>query len=282
MSVAVSCNLSDGVILGVDSAVTVPAGGGGVAKVYEHAEKLLQIRDKPIGVATYGMATIRERTIGSYVREFDVTNPNDVLDQAENLADIVEALRAFFWGRYQEMIIPEVERVRKIKFDELPDEQKPALGFVIGGFLPGAYLSEVWKVVLPEMSTVGSAQQRRGQGSFGSDWFSIFEPIRRYTKGYDASLLRELIAYFENLRGNPLTPQERASIDNICGGHEYKIPFGAMPIEEGIAYVKFLVELVINHFRYSIGAPVVGGEAHVGLATYKEGKFRILGEQNRG
>src|SRR5206468_6888121 len=41
MSVAIACNLSDGVVLAVDSAVTVPdPAGGGVAKVYENAQKL--------------------------------------------------------------------------------------------------------------------------------------------------------------------------------------------------------------------------------------------------
>ena len=49
-----------------------------------------------------------------------------------------------------------------------------------------------------------------------------------------------------------------------------------MPIVEGIAYVKFLVEMVINHHRFSIGAPVVGGKIQIGLVTYKGEKFRIL------
>jgi hypothetical protein len=102
MSVAVSCNLSDGVILGVDSAVTVSAAGKGIFKVYEHSQKLFQIQDKPIGVAIFGMANIGERTIGSYLREFEVKNPNNVLNTAKTMAEIVEAIRVFS-GTYIKM-----------------------------------------------------------------------------------------------------------------------------------------------------------------------------------
>jgi hypothetical protein len=55
VTVAVSLNLSDGVILGVDSAVTIfTADGTGIAKVYEQAEKLFQLSNRPIGLAFYG------------------------------------------------------------------------------------------------------------------------------------------------------------------------------------------------------------------------------------
>lgn len=275
MTVAISCNLSDGVILGVDSAVTV-ATTGGIAKVYEHAQKLLQIQDKPIGVAVFGLANIRERTIGSYLREFEVKNPNNILNTAKKLADIVEGIRAFFWNLYQDMVIPDIEKIKGVKFDEVPDKEKPVLGLVVGGFLPGAYLSEVWQILLPLRITPNSAKQERKQGSFGSNWFSLFEPIRRYSKGIDFALFNELMQHFEKLLGRKFTPQEIAAIGKIRQKYEYKIPYGAMPIDEGIEWVKFQVELVINHFRYAIGAPVVGGKARIGLVTYKADDFKIL------
>jgi hypothetical protein len=46
MTVAVSCNLSDGVILGVDSAVSAPApGGGGIAKIYAKRLRYCDVLD---------------------------------------------------------------------------------------------------------------------------------------------------------------------------------------------------------------------------------------------
>lgn len=83
MTIAISCNLSDGVILGVDSAVTVAAGGDHV-KIWENAEKLFQIAERPIGAAIYGLAGFGDRSIGSYLREFELSNPNGVLTAAND------------------------------------------------------------------------------------------------------------------------------------------------------------------------------------------------------
>jgi hypothetical protein len=57
MSVAVACNLSDGVIVGVDSAITI-GDAAAPAKVYEDADKLFGLGDLPIGIAFYGMAAL--------------------------------------------------------------------------------------------------------------------------------------------------------------------------------------------------------------------------------
>lgn len=72
LTVAVSLNLSEGVILGVDSAVTVWSPKGGIAKVYENAEKLFQIAEKPVGIESFGIGALGSRTIGSYIREFEI------------------------------------------------------------------------------------------------------------------------------------------------------------------------------------------------------------------
>jgi hypothetical protein len=64
MTVAISCNLSDGVILGVDSAVTVPVADH--VKIWENAEKLFQMGGRPIGAAIYGLAGFGDRSVGSY------------------------------------------------------------------------------------------------------------------------------------------------------------------------------------------------------------------------
>jgi len=84
--------------------------------------------------------------------------------------------------------------------------------------------------------------------------------------------------YFTQLRGTPLTVQENDAINNILQRHEYQIPIGIMPMREAIAYVKFLVEMVINHHRFSAGPPVVGGKVQLGLVSYKGKNFRILTE----
>ena len=49
---------------------------GGVVKTYENAEKLFQLGDRPIGVAAFGIGALGERNIGSYIREFEMRDPD--------------------------------------------------------------------------------------------------------------------------------------------------------------------------------------------------------------
>lgn len=277
MTVAVACNLSDGAILGVDSAVTVPTPQG-IAKVYENAEKLYQLGDRPIGVATYGLGAIEGRSIGSHLREFEVADPNGVVSGQTRMSDVAEAVRDFFMGAYARSVIPALEAEAEARFPEIPPERIPVLGLVLGGFSHSAYLSEIWEVVLPQHSTPGSAVCRRPQGNFGSDWFATFDPIRRYIKGFDPVLMQDVEGFFANLLGRPVTQPERDQLIAMLARHEYAVPFAAMPIDEGVSFTRFLVELVISHHRFAIGAPVVGGRMMLGKVTYRGERFEILDE----
>jgi hypothetical protein len=276
VTVAVSCNLSDGVVLAVDSAVTLPTDDDeSIAKVYENAEKLFELGDRPIGVAVYGLGALGDRSIGSYLREFAVQS-TAVADRTTQLLEVVEAAREFFMDRYRREVVPRVERRLGQPWDQVPDDKKPSIGLVIGGFSPNAYLSEVWQVVLPRAEASGSSELICPQGTFGTNWFAMFGPIRRYVKGFDPDLVEAVIEYMEK-RSTALTPDEEGEVRELLNEYQYSIPYGAMPMEEGVAHARFLVELVVNHHRYATGAPVVGGRVHVGRVTYRHGAFEILG-----
>jgi len=133
MSVAVLCNLSDGLIIGVDSAVTV-ADADGIRKVFDDGEKLFQLADK-IGVATYGLGGLEGRSIGSFIREFELSHPD--VGQLP-LREVVEQIRTFFTSVY----IRFAERLFGIPFDQIPAVQKGTLGIIVGGFSPNEFLSE--------------------------------------------------------------------------------------------------------------------------------------------
>lgn len=275
MTVAVACNLSDGVILGVDSAVTVPSPQG-VIKIYEEAEKLFQLSHRPIGIANYGLGAIGTRSIGSYLREFEVKDPVGVVSGKGSVGDVVEGLRSFFMSEYEREVIPALEKELKKPFAELTQQEIPALGFVVGGFSVEAYLSEVWNIVIPQHSTAGSSQQQRPPGDFGTNWYAIFEPIRRYIKGYDPTLVNRLVGYFVEKHGMPWNDGVDQEVTAILNEFEYRIPFAAMPIDQGVEHVRFLVELVINHHKYAAGPGVVGGRARIGKVTYRGESFEIL------
>ena len=70
MSICVAFNLSDGVVIAVDSATTITYSSGSISRVFLDAEKLFQLGDLKVGIATYGVAALKGRTIGSFIREF--------------------------------------------------------------------------------------------------------------------------------------------------------------------------------------------------------------------
>ena len=83
MSICVSVRVGEGLVLAADSTSTIEGavGGGppGVLKTYDHASKLCQLKDYPIGVASWGLGSVSTRAIASLVAEFS----NDVRPAGE-------------------------------------------------------------------------------------------------------------------------------------------------------------------------------------------------------
>lgn len=279
MTVAVSCNLSDGVILGVDSAVTVPTEIG-IAKVYENAEKLFQLGKLPIGIATYGLGVMGSRSLGSYIREYEVKDPDKIVEGEKQgsytLEEVSESLRKFFKDVYDKEVTPLIEQQSGISIGDIPLEHLPAFGLVVAGFSAKQYLSEVWVLEVPHGE---KAVCQRPQGHFGTNWFATYGAIKRYVHGFEPVMINEVMAYTESILGRAYTEEEIDTVREIVGGYEYRIPFEAMPMREGIGHTRFLVELAINHHRFSEGAPVVGGKAKLGMVTYRGEHFQLLDGQ---
>jgi hypothetical protein len=282
MTVAISCNLSDGVILGVDSAVTIPVAADHV-KIWENAEKLFQIGERPIGAAIYGLAGFGDRSVGSFFREFEQVNPNGVLTTPNDLSVVVESLRDFMHTAYHATVAAAIRAAGRDFDQELQAGTVPVLGMVIGGFSSGQYLPELWHVLIPYHAQPNSAQHRLPRGHIGVMWYSMYEPIVRYINGYDQEMVTELTTYVQGLLGREFTPAETDALAAIRGKYQYTVSFSSMPIEQGIEYVRFLVDLAIKHFHFSSGMShqpftekVVGGRSRLGLVTYKADRFRIL------
>lgn len=133
VSAVVTLTTSDGFIVGVDSAVTVSFGPG-KTNIYEDTEKIFQLGEKRIGIATFGLAGIGDRSIGSFVREFESVNFEGAMDDGKQVAQISEALRAFFYQEYERVIIPAVEAYCSMPFQQIPINDRPYLGLLVGGY----------------------------------------------------------------------------------------------------------------------------------------------------
>jgi hypothetical protein len=265
MSVAVLCNLSDGVIIGVDSALSVWSSNS-VQKVFEDGEKLFQL-NKRIGIATVGLGGLAGRSIGSFLYEFDRTH-NDLDNQT--IEQIVESLRVFFLTEYVNF----AELIYQKPFDEIEDSLS-SLGILVVGYSPNSFLSEAWEIRIPEHRQPGTARQVYKPGEYGLAWFAMSEPIERYLFGISIAGLLEIADYVKELLGRDLTQAEIDKFFEIRRNQQYVVMTDSMPVKTGVSYVRFLVDYVITHYRFTQPHPIVGGKSKIGVITYKNDNFHI-------
>jgi hypothetical protein len=262
-------NLSDGVVIAVDSATTMFSGPGAISKVFLDADKLFQLGTSKIGVATYGVASLHGRTIGSFIREFVRANADL---PTMPIGDVCERLRGFMLDYYRTFS----EQIHGLPFDQIPSNMKGILGLVVAGFSPNTFQSEVWEIQIPVNETPGSAMRRNAPGSFGLSWYAASMPINRYIKGLDPEMSVKIRTLFETILGRGLTPQEQQQFQVILNEHEYHINYDGLPIKIGIACAKFLVDFVIGHYTFAETHPIVGGRAKIGIVTYSHDAFTLL------
>ncbi len=273
MTIGIVCNLSDGVIIGTDSAITLqgesksPNGRKtyGVLKVYNEAEKIFHLNNTSVGILTYGTAILGKRTIESYVRQFELNE--SVVFSSKALFDICESIRDFFFLKYDEIIRPVLEETLGKKFNEIPDNKKPFIGLVLAGFSPGKPLSEVYNIIIPFHKEKKQIEKLREPGQFGTNWFGSVDPIRRLIKGFDINLINNIVGYFVKKHNIKFDNQSKNDVNKLLKSFEYKIPYDAMPLQQGIDHVKFLLDVVINHYKFVIGAPVCGGNVRIAAIT---------------
>jgi hypothetical protein len=262
MTVAVACKLSDGVILGVDSAVSITVPGKAGEKTFDNADKLARLSRRPVGVANYDLARLGNRSISNYLKEFEADDPEGTVSSRSSMSEVVEALRRFFLARYKENISAHEGQV---------------LGLIVGGFSHGQYLSEVRHILIPQHEEPGSAELVFGPDEFGVDSWGADEPIRRYLSGYDDNLVSELRSNFRDRVGYELPEEDwKSMFGDVLANHRKYNPYAHMPLREGIEYTRWLVELVINHYRFAEVSRLVGGEPRIGAATYAQGEFLML------
>jgi hypothetical protein len=271
MSICVAFNLSDGVVIAVDSATTLTDASGTISKVFIDADKIFQLGNLRIGIATYGVAALEGRTIGSFLREF-TSEPTNFDITTLSLQDIVERLRAFFFEHYKAF----AEKLYGVPFDQIDPKLKGSLGLVVGGFSQGSFQSELWEIVIPKHETAGSARCVFAKGAIGLSWFASAQPINRYLKGFDWQVLGKIDTFLKTTLGRDLTQAEIQQLTASLGECEYHVQTDGMPIQSGIDCARFFVEFVLGHYRFAETHPIVGGKTKIGVVAYGHSAFRIL------
>jgi hypothetical protein len=241
LTIVASVKVRDGLILGTDSMTTISSEEG-VLKTYSNARKLFRIAGLPIGVMTYGLGNIGPMSIEGVVVHFCKYNLPDstrVVDVAKALYDFVSE----FYGN---------------QFEDVPEEQRPELGFLIAGYSDEFPLPEEYEFLLPQDD--GPALVR-DPAEFGASWRGIDAPFVRLYKGFDPRMLSALDA--QGLSAD--------KIEAATEGLEANVIYDGMPVQDAINFATFILDTTISFSAFEVGAASCGRPLQVATILADEG-----------
>jgi hypothetical protein len=273
MSLIAALTLPDGVVLGTDGATTYTDYETDVSKLMLAGDKLARLAGRPIGVATCGLAYLGSRSIGNLLHEFQ--HALAPAGAAVTLGAVSEELRRFFATAYRETITQDPLPLLAGDPGDSPRDEL-SLTFVVAGYSPSSVFPEVWHVEIAQDNWPGEVSQICRPGDFGADWFSMYDPILRYVFGYDRRIVRDLDRLVHDICGFPAPGDFKDRLIQVLSKYEQPVPYNHMPLEMGVAYVRSLITLAIDYYRFSIAEEVIGGEPRIGLVTYNDREFCLV------
>jgi hypothetical protein len=257
MTICVSVRIPEGLVLAADSAaslegtVTTPQGTQtGILQTFNYASKVAQIKDYPIGVMSWGMASIGNRSIQGLIMEFEYDYPKMDKNADYTVKKIADDLLKFLHDKYMAAY---------------PDGSKqPRLGVFVGGYShysKGSFFSEQFSYDFPASKDwrIVRPNQPDGSQSFGADWFGQIDALTRLIHGYTRGGLDELVK-----RGADKKIVQKWAADHVS---ELPLIFDGMPLQDAVDFANFAVQLTIGTFRFALGPPLCGGDVDIAVIT---------------
>ena len=253
MSIVACVKVYDGIVLGAESmsqlSVQIIPGQPQLVKAYANARKLFQIYNLPFGVLTYGAGNIGQRSIESFLYEFnEQLRRRDPAPNTLTGEQIATELLAFIRGPYD------------AAFSSMLPTQRPVLGFYLAGYSPGQHVASEWEFIFP---TDERPHQPRQDNQYGASWRGVVMPFSRLYFGIDPRLIGMLAE-----QGVAADIIEK--IQNAGKTLQSQIAFDGMPLQDAIGFCRFILDATIQQSTYEIGVPVCGGPIHVAIITRRE------------
>lgn len=251
MTIVVALKVGDGLVLGADSASTLTAGDG-YLNSYFNAEKLIHVaRSIPVGALTFGLGGLANRSISSLANDLRLL----MLDGADD------------WridpGNFS--VEQVVDRFKRFYFDEHyvkefgGRQDAPAMGFIIGGYSTSSNSAEIWRLVL----TGGGCEKSQWvqpDAPWDCVWDGQPEAIQRILFGYSAKIEQRMV-------DAGLTQEEA---QQLLASMEPMIN-GAMPIQDAIDLVHYLIEVTCGYVRFTPGHATVAKPIDLAAITKHNG-----------
>jgi hypothetical protein len=254
VSVVASVKVYDGIVIGAESMTQLMANVPGApqpmcVKSYSHAQKIFPIANLPIGVLTYGMGNIGNRSMESFVHEFSQLEAGDEGELADKSVQAVAGrLHTFMNNHYP------------ANFRAMQELQRPQVGFYVAGYSPGPehHLGAEWEFIIPQTEAPIRA---RDDNAVGASWRGIHVPFTRLFFGVDPRIegvLREL-----GVDAPTLTRFRQIVSTQLLS----RVAFEGMPIQDAVGFCRFIIQTTIGMATYEIGIASCGGPIHTAVIT---------------
>jgi hypothetical protein len=246
MSVVATVKVYDGIVLGAESMTQITMVVNGqqqLVKSYENAQKIFKLGN--LGILTYGIGNIGRHSIESYVDEFRRAQINQ-----SPVPDIDDTTRAFFEF---------MQRHHRGTFGGLPQEQQPALGFLVAGYStnPQEHLASEWEFLLPHNE---APVRVRPQEEIGSAWRGVQGPFTRLMFGVDPTLVGLLTQA-------AMPPEEIERFKQVSSQLATSVIFDGMPLQDAIGFCRFLIQTTVGWCSYAAGQAACGGPIKIAAIT---------------
>jgi hypothetical protein len=259
MSVDVKVN--DGIVLASDSATTLgaplPGGGLAVSQVYNNATKIFKLhKELPLGAVTWGLGSIGRSSLKLLAKDFrsELVSGNGFDPKSYTIEQV-----ALLWKDFM------FDKRYNPTFDQIPDEHKPAIGFMVAGYSTNAPRGEVWRL-LTEKGACYGPNATLDQDTCGFRWEGEPLPLRRLVLGFDPVGL-DAVLTASGLDANKVSE----IIENCRRAFGIRFANDSMPIQDAIDLAVFLEQTSAGFSRFCDGPASVGGPVEVAVLTKYEG-----------
>lgn len=295
MTINIAIAVSEGLVMAADS-MTQINNGPMILKNYPTAEKITELGNLPIAAMCSGIGAISQRSIMSYIREFEfdvlpslgktAVEPISLEDatgseKPPQVREVAEKLKEFIQDKYENAGWP-VQTPRPPLPPGVPAPPwPPTLTIVVGGYSPRSFFPEVYQIDFPS-SEISQRHPIAGAPKGPSiTWWGIGTSLNRLLHGFD---IQELNNAHRLVTQNPearqaagISPDEAANPPepNACLGPlaqlaRMQVVLDFMPLQEAVEFADYLGHVAIGYSRFSAGNQIVGGELDV-LAIQPEG-----------
>lgn len=250
MTIVAAVKSRDALVIGTDSMTQIFGGTPPmVLKTYSNATKLFRLGSLHIAVATFGAGNIGHQSIGGIVTDYAMAMTGPPLSMQE----VADGLATFVGTRYD------------AAFSATPANERPTLGFLVGGFSGGQSLAELWEVGFPSApgATTRTAIMRKPD-DFGANWRGITIPFTRLQFGYDPRA-------FEMVAALGLAAKDVTAVQQALSQFQSTVLFDSMPIQDAIDFAKHILTTTISVSTFEPGTPSCGGPLQIAAVLRRQG-----------